>query len=643
MRLYAGLSTHFIRDTVQNQIAGKLQDAFFRHFRYKPPRSEVNSWRNSLRALCQVFETTSLTDHGVILEFQLPLTSRRLDCLVCGRDDATTDQAVIVELKQWESCSEAFGDDLVTTFLGGGERETLHPAVQVDQYRRYLQDTSTAFHEGDRPVSLSACSYLHNYYPEEGDFLFHSSFSATLERAPAFTADQVGALSGFLADRLAQGQGEQVLRRVEESRYRPSKKLMEHVGRLIKGKPEYVLLDEQLVIYQKVFAWARTGYHDRKKTVVIVQGGPGTGKSVIAMNLVGDLLLQEYNAHYATGSRAFTETLRRIIGTRGSAQFKYFNSYMKAEQDEIDVLVCDEAHRIREVSHNRWTAKAERTDRPQIDELIAASKVSVFFIDDRQLVRPDEVGSSELIREHAERWGCRVLEHELEAQFRCAGSEGFVNWLDNTLGIRRTANVLWDPDEAFDFRIMSSPDEVDAAIRTKAALGHSARMTAGFCWKWSKPKEDGTLVEDVRIGDYRRPWNAKPNAGGLAEGIPKAQLWAHEPAGIDQVGCVYTAQGFEFDYVGVLFGSDLKYDFDAQEWVGDPGASYDTAVKRSKDQFVDLVKNTYRVLLSRGLKGCYVHFMDRDTERFVRSRIDVSYPAAESTHGGELAAEDSDA
>src|SRR5439155_3766164 len=244
------------------------------------------------------------------------------------------------------------------------------------------------------------------------------------------------------------------------------------------------------------------------------------------------------------------------------------------------------------------------------------------FVDDRQVVRPGEIGSVVYIRDAAEDTGCRLFEYELEAQFRCAGSEGFVNWVENTLEIARTANVLWDPKDPFEFRIMSSPDELEAAIRPRAAVGHSARMTAGFCWRWSDPLDGGGLVNDVVMGDYARPWNARPEARRLARGIPKGLLWAHDPRGIEQIGCVYTAQGFEFDYVGVIWGRDLTYDLDRQEWVGHPAQSYDTVVKRAKGQFVDLVKNTYRVLLTRGLKGCFVYFADKDTERFVRSRIE---------------------
>jgi hypothetical protein len=624
MQLWSGASEQFIRQTVQNQIAGQLSDSFFRHFRYRPSPGEVQSWQNSLRAVCQVFQHAGLEDHGILLEYRLPLTSRRLDCMVCGHDEARAPSAVIVELKQWSACGEGASDQLVSTWVGGAERDVLHPSAQVRQYRQYLVDTHTAFYEGRPPVALDACAYLHNYHREAEDPLYATRYDELLAAAPAFCADDVTPLSDFLTRRLAAGDGLPVLERVEQSRYRPSRKLMEHVARVIHGEPAYVLLDEQLVVYETVMAAARAGFDGRRKAALIVRGGPGTGKSVIALNLMADLMLEGRNAHYATGSRAFTETLRSIIGTRGAVQFKYFNSYMDAAPNEIDVLICDEAHRIRKASHSRFTPKTKRTGRPQVEELIDAAKVTVFLLDDCQGVRPDEIGSSGMIRATAERMGCAVREFQLEAQFRCAGSDGFVNWVTNTLGLERTANVMWDgAEEAFDFRLYHSPDALEAAIRRRAAEGHSARMTAGFCWPWTKqPLDDGTLAEDVIIGDYRRPWNARPEATRLAKGIPKATVWAHDPAGIEQIGCVYTAQGFEFDYVGVIFGTDLVYDLDRQQWVGHKTRSHDNVVKRSGDRLTDLLKNTYRILLSRGLKGCYVHFMDPATETFVRTRIE---------------------
>jgi uncharacterized protein len=621
MRLYSGSSSQFIQDTVLNQIAEKLKNSFFLHFRYNPSPNEINSWRNSLRAIAQVFEYSGLTNNGILLEYQLPMSSKRLDCLICGKDDKDRSNAVIIELKQWDKCNESDAPNEVMTFVGGAKRDVLHPSVQVGQYKMYLEDTHTAFYE-DNPVNLSACSYLHNYNYYKEDVIFAPKFKSILSEVPLFTADNVESLSNYLINKLDQGDGLEVLARIEESKYRPSKKLMDHVGNVIKGKPEYILLDEQLVVYDRVFQCAQKGFHDKSKSVILIKGGPGTGKSVIAINLMANLLLKGYNAQYATGSKAFTETLREVIGRRGAPQFKYFNSYTTAEPNAVDVLICDEAHRIRKTSNNYYTPQARRSDSSQIQEILNTGKVSVFFIDDDQVVRPNEIGSSDYIRLWANKLNCQLFEFELETQFRCAGSDGFVNWINNSLAIRKTANIIWSGDDNFDFKIFSTVESLEVAIREKVSQGNSARVTAGFCWPWSNPNPDGSLVEDVQVGYYKRPWNAKPDAKHLAPGIPKAPLWAHDPGGIEQIGCIYTAQGFEFDYAGVIVGLDLKYIFDKGTWEAYRENSFDSPVRQAGDKFIELVKNTYRVLFSRGMKGCYVYFMDKDTERFFRSRME---------------------
>lgn len=621
MILYSGTSQQFIQDTIQNQIAEKLKQAFFYHLRFNPSPGEVNSWRNSLKAICMIFQYANLIDHGVILEYQLPLSSLRLDCLICGKDSSLIDNAIIIELKQWDKCKDADGENEVTTWVGGSLKEVLHPSVQVGRYKSYLQDVHTAFYE-ENPISLFACTYLHNYNYYSSDIIFSKKFDKALVDYPLFTADDVEKLKGYLSAKLQKGDGIDVLKRIEQSKYRPSRKLMDHVGEVIKGVPSYTLLDEQQVVYDKVFSFAKEGFHDKQKATLIIKGGPGTGKSVIAINLMADLLLKGYNAHYATGSRAFTQTLRKIIGARGSVQFKYFNSYMDVEPNTLDVLICDEAHRLRTSSNNRYTPKKMKSNETQIDEIIRAAKVSVFFIDDDQVVRPGEIGSVAYIKEAADKNKCKVFEYELDIQFRCSGSDAFVNWINNTLGIKRTANVLWDLKEEFDFKIFNSPDALEAAIREKSEKGFTARMTAGFCWPWSLPDDNGNLEDDVVIGRYERPWNAKPESKKLAKGIPLSNLWAYDPNGINQIGCIYTAQGFEFDYAGVIIGNDLTYDFETQSWKGNSENSADSVVKRSKDQFLQLTKNTYRVLLSRGMKGCYVYFLDKETEKFFKTRLE---------------------
>lgn len=623
MRLYAGTSEQFIHEATQDRIAERLREAFFDHLRYDPPPTEITSWRNSLKALGTVLASAELLDHGVLLEFEVPLTSLRLDAMIAGHDADKTPQAVIVELKQWERTQASASENEVVAFVGGRQRDVLHPSVQVDRYRTFLHDALPVFHSDSDFVRLSACSYLHNYTFDPQDAIFDTKFSETLHAAPLFCADSTQQLTEFLRPKLQGGRGMDVLSRIERSEYRPSRKLMEHVASVIQNNSQYVLLDEQLVVYDRVLTLAANKFHNQKKPTIIVRGGPGTGKSVISVNLIADLSKRGYNAQYATGSKSFNQTIAKIVGTRAAQQFKSTHQYGGVTPDTVDVLVVDEAHRVRERTTIPYQARREET---QMEELLKAARVTVFFIDDVQVVRPNEIGSAKYIREMAQRLGHEVYEHQLDVQFRCAGSDGFINWIDNTLGIRRTPNVIWNEAERFDFKIFETPAELDDAIRAKAKAGFSARMTAGFCWEWSDPMPDGTLAEDVVVGDFRRPWNAKPDAGRLAQGIPKAPLWAHQPGGLDQIGCIYTAQGFEFDYVGVIFGTDLIYDYESMDWKGQPKHSHDGVVRKARGGFADLVKNTYRVLLTRGMKGCYVCFLDKGTERFVRSRMERSRP-----------------
>ena len=619
MRLYAETSEQFMADANAHRIAEKLTAEYVVQLGHRPGPREVVAWQNSLTALALLVNQASLKDHGLILEYLLGNTSSRLDALLTGRSSGE-ENAVIIELKQWGATATSNLDGCVETFIGGKLQPKAHPSVQVRQYQQWLLDNHTVFYEDD--VALAGVSFLHNLLFDAEEELFASKHSAYLATNPLFTGDQSGDLAEFLNERLSDGDGIAIMEKVLDSKYKPSKKLLDHTAKMVAGQQEFILLDEQFVVFESVLAAAREGLKHDNKQVILVKGGPGTGKSVIALHLVGRLAKLGFNAQHATGSKAFTENMRRIVGPRARAQFAYFNQFGQFPRNEIDVLILDEAHRLRKTSAHRFQPKAQRTDLSQVDELVNSAKTSVFFIDDLQAVRPDEVGNSNLILEAAARNGAEIQEFELETQFRCAGSKGFVSWVDNTLGLDDTANPIWVGSEGFDFRIVDSVEQLDAMIRSKADEGHTARLVAGFCWKWSNPLDDGTLVPDVSVGDWQMPWNARPDAGRLADGIPKSIFWASHSGGINQVGCIYTAQGFEFDNVGVIFGRDLRWDPTSGAWVGDPGASRDPTVRPARgDAFVELVKRTYRVLLTRGMKGCYVYFEDDATRDYVSSRM----------------------
>lgn len=618
MKLYTGSSEQFIQDILENMLADKLRTAYESYYYRLASPQELVSWTNSLQFVKNIIEYASLKDNMLVVEYELPYSNRRIDCLLFGKGTDASPNAVIMELKQWSKVENCDLENEVLTFTGGANRFEAHPSFQAQGYYYYLKDFVEVF--GNNTINLSAISYCHNY-SRTSDVMFGPKFQLIMKDFPLFAKEDVPELAKYLKERLSAGNGLEVFNRFSNSPVGPTKKLLEHTSKMIKGQKVFNLLEDQLAAYYAILDRAKKASKLKDKCVIIVRGGPGTGKSVIALNVIAELLSKGQTVFHATGSAAFTSTLRKIVGSRAASMFKYFISFANVKENSINVLVCDEAHRIRAKSVSRFTPKAERTDKPQVDELIEAAKVSVFFIDDYQVVRPYEQGSTDMIRASARKHGAEVFEFELKTQFRCSGSDGYLNWLDSVLGIRETANRMLTKKEKMDFQIFDSPHALYEAIERKnEEKPNSARMVAGFCWPWSNPKPDGTLVEDVVIGDFRMTWEAK-NDMKVAPGIPPAKLWAYDPQGVGQMGSIYTIQGFEFDYVGVVFGDDLSWNPNTKTWIGKSQNSSDAAVKRDKANFGRYVKNAYRVLLTRGMMGCYVYFINKDTEDYFRSLI----------------------
>jgi DUF2075 family protein len=309
--------------------------------------------------------------------------------------------------------------------------------------------------------------------------------------------------------------------------------------------------------------------------------------------------------------------------------FKYFNQFMEAEPNELDVLILDEAHRIRETSVDRYTKAALRTERRQVDELIAAARVPVFLLDQHQVVKPGELGTAEEIRQYADDLGFDVFQIDLDAQFRCGGSEEYVQWVQRLLGLAEGGPVEWTGDPAFDVRVADSPEAMEAVLKGKIAAGYGARISAGYCWPWSNPRPDSTLVEDVQIGDWARPWNVK---GDRKVGeAPPAALWASDANGFGQVGCIYTAQGFEYDWSGVILGPDLVWREGRFVTIRDANKDPAFSNRKATDHvaFDRLIRNTYKVLLTRGMTGTVLYSADAETRAALHDLVttaDVSSP-----------------
>lgn len=617
MKLYESVVKQFRDDVVQNKIADKISNQYQEYYKRKANKSEVRSWINSLNFVKNVLEYAPIEKNKIIVEYELPYSEKRIDVLLFGKDAEGNDNIVIIELKQWsnESIEDSENEGNIKVDFGRFKKELPHPSLQIEGYYWHLKDFLTVFDEKPR-ILLSACVYCHNYNKGENEILYLPKFKEDLKRYPLFSKQEIIDLGKYLETKLSSDPGLEVFGRFTFSILRPTKRLMDHTGDMINKQQIFHLIDEQITSYKVIMHRAKNLAKSKEKSIIIVKGGPGTGKSVIALEVMGELLRKGVNVVHATGSSAFTNTLRNILGTRAANQFKFFNSFMdslKWREDSIDVLICDEAHRIRKTSEGMYTPKHLRTGEPQINELIRVAKLTIFFIDEQQVVRPTETGSIRLIREAAEKSKAKIYElPELKTQFRCGGSGNYLEKIEIILRIKEKGlDMEADEETKMELKIVNSPHKLKKLIDEKnKEKKNSARLTAGFCWHWSKPKNDGSLVNDVKIGDFEMPWENKDNFW----------KWATEDSGMGQIGTVYTSQGFEFDYIGVIFGNDLAWDKNTKSWYAKPENSYDSMAKRANDQFAQHLKNVYRVLLTRAHKGVFIYFMDKDTEEYFKTK-----------------------
>lgn len=589
---------------------------------HAPSPSERRSWQRSIPALRADLIDAGLHDVEILIEYQLPLTSKRADVVLAGVHPQTgLPSYVVVELKQWSRAAAYQGSDTLVSIEQYGRHPVTHPSVQVEGYVDYLTDFTSYLAEVEH--SLVGVAYLHNANDTDVADLLKRPGS---DRARIFTGQRRGAFASFLAEHLSRAHsGSAAADALLASRIAPSRQLLTVAADAVQHREMFVLLDEQRDAYELVLHAVERARRANTKTAVIVSGGPGTGKSVIALSLMGELSRQGRTVVHATGSRSFTQTLRRVAGARAprvQKLFKYFNSFMSAEPNDLDCLILDEAHRIRETSVNRYTRRAERERAlPQVHELLAAARVPVFLLDEHQVVRPGEMGTVQEIERYASALGIDVERVSLDEQFRCGGSKTYVDWVLRLLGLQPGGPAPWVGDDSFAVGVVDTPDALEGSLTAVRQEHDTARIAAGYCWPWSEPRPDGTLVPDVDIGDWSRPWNLRGDRS--VGGAPPAALWASDPAGFGQVGCIYTAQGFEYDHAGVIIGPDLVWR--EGQWTAvreanrDPDFKSRTAV--SDTDFDRLVRNVYKVLLTRGMRSVHIYSTDPETRDFLRSLV----------------------
>lgn len=603
----------FFEDVRNDTIAEQVDGYVFEKLGRKTTKSEFQSWSNSLRYMRDAIDDPEIPDDcGISIEFQIPNTSKRIDFIISGQNPAGKPQIVIVELKQWSDSEITNMDGMVLTYLGGSQRPTQHPSYQAWSYAGYLTDFNEYVYENE--IGVQPCTFLHNY-PKNNNAIVDPFYKHHTDKAPVFRQQEATRLSNFIKQFVKTGDNGSHIYDIEHGRIRPSKGLADALVGMISGKTEFILLDEQKEIFEIVKESTITASEnpDANKTVIIVNGGPGTGKSVVAINLLVEIIGKRFNCTYVTKNSAPREVFQaKLTGTMTKTHysniFKPSGAFTECEEDTFDLLVIDEAHRLNEKS-GMYNNLGEN----QIKELIHAAKTTVFFVDPHQRVAFSDIGSPEIIESFAKSAGAEIIRGSLPSQFRCGGSDGYLAWIDNCLNISETANTTFD-EKHYDFRIFDNPQTMYDEIVRLNSKGDSSRLLAGYCWKWAS--KANPLHYDIEFPefDFKMKWNDF-NLG---------QGWIMHPESIEQVGCIHTSQGLEVAYAGVIIGRDLQF-VDGKlntEPLAHPGQdrNFSGLRKRLKgteeekklvlEQADQLIRNTYRTLLTRGMKGTFIYCED---------------------------------
>ena len=624
MLVYEGIKSGFIDDVDLGIIADKIRNKYIEVVKKRPSAPEFNSWKNSMQYMRGVLSDSEIPSNtGIAIEYNIPPTGCRIDFMMSGYNQDKSN-VVIIELKQWDKATEVGQMDgiyKVNTFTGGGMRDVNHPSYQAMTYANLIKDYNEAVQLKD--INVVPCAYLHNYYFEDDDTLLSNNYKEYTDKAPLFGHNDVINLRNFIKRYIESGDDGNILYEIDHGRIRPSKMLQDSLRNMLKGNKEFYMIDNQKIVYEYALRNAIETVSKNDKNVMIVRGGPGTGKSVLAVNLLVELNNRNMTCFYVTKNAAprsvYSSKLRGdFTQTYINHLFQGSGSFIDEERNKLDCLVVDEAHRL-----NAKSGMFQNKGENQIKEIINAAKFSIFFIDENQKVTLKDIGSEDLIRKFANEHGAGIYTFDLDSQFRCNGSDGYIAWLNNLLEIKETANLDIDGFD-YDFKVLYDPNEVKRLVEEKNKENNKSRMVAGYCWNWISEGKNNSDIHDIEIPEYNfeMSWN-----------LGNSTTWAIDPESVKEVGCIHTCQGLEFDYVGVIIGDDLRYENGKIITDYTKRAKTDTSLngikKIAKEQGEEvakqiadsIIKNTYRTLMTRGMKGCYVYCTNKELRDYLKNNI----------------------
>lgn len=603
----------------ENVLLNRMPDILLANLRAKGlsggSPSEVNSWNNSLHFMKDALDDGYFSPKcQVAIEYNIPQTSKRVDFMIMG-NNGREDNVVIVELKQWarvekvdESCAHLVMSDL------RAHEPVPHPSYQAYSYKCLILDYCDDTHVNKQ--TLIPCTYLHNLGESYRSVIEDELYHEWTEEAPAFLQNDVLKLRDFIKKYIhLEASDGSLLYKIEEGRLKPTKSLQDALDSMLCGNEEFHMIDEQVVAYDKIMKAIKDSNQDRKKHVIIITGGPGTGKSVLAINVLARCIIDlDLNASYITKNSAPRQCYKNLLA-KGNA--KKMINLQKAIQspftlpripyNALDVSIFDEAHRMQKKPYMY-------PGDDMLSDAINAARISVFFVDDDQRITINDKYSVETIIDYARRSNAVLHRpYELVSQFRCDGSDGYISFLNNLLELKQTANTTFEFNK-LKVKVFDNPVTMRDELRELNRINNKTRMIAGYCYDWNVKNKRGDW--DIILPDgFRAKWN-----------LEKDDHWAVNPESFEEVGCIHTCQGMEFDYVGVIIGKDLCYRDGHvrtnRNHISKDDRSSGIRLNTTSDEEADkLIRRTYKVLLSRGLKGCYIYCEDLPLREHLRQLL----------------------
>jgi len=622
MIIYENTVGQFIEEVRHNKIAQNIKNLMIDLGVYGGAHSEYMAWVNSLQFMRNVVDIPKIpSDATVAIEYQIPQTSKRVDFLIFG-NDGVVDNIIIIELKQWTKASKHSDimEHSIETYTGNGLRFVAHPSYQAYSYAYLIQNTSEIVQSSTIEIYPSA--YLHNFLPVYKGELINDTFKKWIDKAPLFISNESDKLSEFISKYIKfKSSDNKLLYKIDKGRLKPSKALQDAIVSMMDGNDEFQLIDDQIIAYDYCIEQMELCQKDKKKRTIIIEGGPGTGKSVLALNLMKKFIEKGFMASYVTKNAAPRKAFLDLISksdldnkTKIKSLFRSPFGLSRVPANKYDALVIDEAHRLVKKMYRDYTGEN------QIKECIDASLLSIFLIDENQKITTKDIGTIEDIEFYGQKLKSEVHSGpnlKLVSQFRCNGSDAYIQFLDSLLQISEYV----DTDLAelnYVIEVFDDPNEMRDELREiNLSTKHynKARMVAGYCYPWNI-KNNRPYDYDILLDNgFKAKWN-----------LPTDDKWAINPNSFEEVGCIHTAQGLEFDYIGVIIGKDLRYDKTLGKIITDQSEVHSddksSGIRNATQRDAEiLIKNTYKTLLTRGQKGCFIYCEDKALSEFIKKRL----------------------